>query len=242
MAEIGMCFQAPLVRAFLAGRKSQTRRSLSAARCLVDGWGYSEKRWAAMDWDWSTASIDTDPRADYDTEPHVVVMSRADGTKHVITPRPKAGDRMWVRETWSYTTGTLDEARAITEDIMSGTALNYRATFIDDYVAGGMSRKDATEVETWETWRPSIHMPRWAARIERDIVGLRFERLHDISEADALAEGIHERGDGFRQFGEFVSMDAVGLFRTVWESIHGAGSWDANPMLLVYDFAEVRHG
>lgn len=234
MADIGMCFQAPLVRAFLAGHKSQTRRTLSAARCLVDGHGMSAKRWAAMDFDWDSATIDPGPSPAGNPGPYLKVPSRANGTTYRIYPRPQVGDRMWVRETWQAFERGWDVYKGIPKARPSNCCVLYAA----DKVDGDLG------------WRPAIHMPRWAARIERDIVGLRFERLHDISEADAKAEGVRPLGGDFDAWvgregpGDWVTPwpTAKEAFCNIWEGIHGFRSWDENPMLLVYEFAEARHG
>lgn len=106
-------------------------------------------------------------------------------------------------------------------------------------------------------WRPSIHMPRWASRITLEIAGVRVERLQDISEADAIAEGI-ERGVGFPGWYRYpLPGDSEGLaesgrlgkvptafpklaYRALWESINGPGSWDANPWVWVVEFKTVK--
>jgi len=80
-------------------------------------------------------------------------------------------------------------------------------------------------------------MPRWAARIVRDIVGVRVERLQDISEADALEEGV-----------TYNDLPNNGLdprrartwYCGLWESINGPGSWDDNPPVIVIEFAGVQ--
>jgi hypothetical protein len=228
VADIGMCFQAPLVRAFLAGHKSQTRRTLSAARCLVDGHGVSAKRWAAMDFDWECATIDPGPSPTGNAGPYLHVFSRANSTTHRIYPRPQAGDRMWVRETFAKIAG--QSVHWIDTD--------YRATYAD-----GARLGDHLGIK--KRWTPAIHMPREAARIERDIVGLRFERLHNISEADAMAEGVERHASGhWNDYGDQTGLQwheaASDSFCSLWEAIHGAGSWEANPLLLVYEFAEVN--
>ena len=140
------------------------------------------------------------------------------------------GDRLWVRETFSDIYGAGGDEERRKEEVM------YRADGeTDPYVIGGR-------------WTPSIHMPRWASRILLEIVSVRVERLQDISEADAKAEGIgpHE----VRQFAIFglsateraaVYRDAaVGPFQGLWQQINGAGSWDANPWVWVVEFNRVE--
>ncbi|MEQ1663215.1 MAG: hypothetical protein ABL877_11025 [Thiobacillus sp.] len=75
-------------------------------------------------------------------------------------------------------------------------------------------------------------MPRWASRILLEIVGVRVERLQDISEADAIAEGVG--GDV-----TVTPCFAVERYRALWESINGPGSWDVNPWVWVVEFKRV---
>lgn len=89
-------------------------------------------------------------------------------------------------------------------------------------------------------WRPSIHMPRWASRITLEITNVRVERLHEITEADAVAEGVLEWEDVYKDYcadgGWFRSP--VDSFRSLWDSINtksGYG-WDVNPLVLVVSF------
>jgi len=100
-------------------------------------------------------------------------------------------------------------------------------------------------------WRPSIHMPRWAARIVRPITGVRVERLQDISEADAVAEGfqrqVQGKLEGLPLHGEGEPCDCGDAdcplsarmeFACVWNTIYadrGVG-WDANPWVVVVEF------
>ena len=115
------------------------------------------------------------------------------------------GDRLWVRETW---TGADDPAHK--------HAVHYRA-----------------DGERACRWRPSILMPRWASRITLEVTGIRIERLCDITERDALAEGCV--GDGH------VTVDARAAFKLLWGSLNakrGYG-WDANPWVWVIHFKRI---
>ena len=103
-------------------------------------------------------------------------------------PYGQPGDRLWVRETWGDCTKGAD--------IMGGTKYDapwYRAD-ADAYGLLGHDGLGAVYSEEIK-WRPSIHMPRWASRITLDITGVRVERLQDISEADAQAEGCDRLSD-----------------------------------------------
>lgn len=138
-------------------------------------------------------------------------------------PYGQPGDRLWVRETWA------NDAEAQWETQKRGAY--YRAD--DDAeetkancVAAGMPFR----------WIPSIHMPRWASRIDLLIKSARVERLQDISETDALAEGIT-----YAQLPENPqdAQRARTWYRGLWEQINGAGSWEANPWVWVVEFERV---
>lgn len=118
------------------------------------------------------------------------------------------GDRLWVREAWAKD---------------GDCPLQYRA--------GPHVADDALGVR----WRPSIHMPRWASRITLEVTEVRVQRLQDISEEDARAEGV--RGNASGPWGcEGVIED----FSDLWESIHGPGSWDANPWVAAITFKRIK--
>ena len=78
-------------------------------------------------------------------------------------------------------------------------------------------------------------MPRWASRIALEIIAIKVERLQDISEADARAEGVTPTA--FERLND--NWGGV-LYRKLWESIHGPGSWDANPWLWVIQFQRIQ--
>jgi len=119
-------------------------------------------------------------------------------------------------------------------------------------------RADGYKLEAGEKWIPSIHMLRAACRLLLEIVSVRVERLQDISEEDALAEGItcqkvitgayyaagHHEVTGERYFYEGGSDEgyesAGDAFAELWESVYGAGSWAANPWVWVVEFRRVN--
>lgn len=86
---------------------------------------------------------------------------------------------------------------------------------------------------------PSIHMPKSAARIWLEVESVRVERLQDISEDDAKAEGVISRPEGGSieySFGNSWYWDAKGAFRNLWESLYSPESWNANPFVWVVSF------
>jgi hypothetical protein len=148
-------------------------------------------------------------------------------------PYGQPGDRLWVRETTE-----IDEQRS-------------DAVVLSRYSADGapvlMSGCDDPEfngaIAHWDyprRSRPSIHMPRWASRILLDILSVRVERLNDISNEDALAEGVKASPGGMWSAapGQAGTTPRAG-YALLWESINGPGSWSANPFVWVIGFPQV---
>ena len=137
-------------------------------------------------------------------------------------PFGQPGDELWVRETW----------RPLCEfDPSPETGAAYWA---DSHA--GLERRNGDA-----KWRPSIHMPRWASRITLTVKAVRVERLQDISEADAIAEGVEltQQSQGlYYKHPSDQRMTAVAslAFQWLWESINGPDSRDANPWVWVLDF------
>lgn len=130
-------------------------------------------------------------------------------------------DRLWVRETW----GLLDTEPS---DAPERATVGYRANGVDKAPNG-----------RFQLWRPSIFMPRWASRLTLEIVRVRMERLQDISEEDAKAEGVEPMSHGFRDYSRKLDAqlgDARMSYFTLWESINGKGSWVKNLWVWVIEF------
>jgi hypothetical protein len=139
----------------------------------------------------------------------------------IACPYGQPGDRLWVRETWR---GHADEQSQLFQ-------VNYRA---DDTVRDFDSwTTPFTEKQaSWE-WVPSIFMPRWASRITLEVTAVRVERLHDISDADAIAEGCQCAGVP-------ASLTNRGAFAKLWEKINGKTyPWDSNPWVWFVEFRRV---
>jgi hypothetical protein len=142
-------------------------------------------------------------------------------------PYGQPGDRLWVRETWAW-------------DVQAQASLRD-----EDGPFAYAADPFAVQRRLCPRWRPSIHMPRWASRITLEITGVRVERLQDISEQDAMAEGIRPFGDGWGHHvhdGLHYMHRAADSFASLWESINGAGSWDTNPWVWVVEFKRIEQG
>ena len=147
------------------------------------------------------------------------------GLPHALCPYGQPGDRLWVRETWAR------------DDEDGG--LCYRADIGKVGDADDWERNRLDGVPRFR-WRPSMHMPRAASRISLEITEVRVERLQDISEDDALAEGcsstaiVHEDGEDYT--GHYASEE----YQDLWESINGPGSWDTNPWVWAVSFKRLE--
>lgn len=201
-------FSAPMVRAILAGTKTQTRRALrkqfapdavvaEVAATTPEGWQMSGH--SGLWWDDADACIDDAIRCPYG----------------------QPGDRLWVRETFMH-----EPADYCWEASVS----------IPCRPASTVYRADFPESQPGEGWTPSIHMPRSLSRITLEVTGIRVERLQDISEADAIAEGVDEWSRGALSPDGHRGLDPRDKFECLWSGINGRGSWDANPWVWCVEF------
>ena len=229
MKERPILFSAPMVRAILEWRKTQTRRVVQSIGndegfVIIDygngGWPYRSD-----DGDSTTHTIKRGGKLYLEETPHAC-------------PYGQPGDRLWVRETWQGPLLDSEEHEAQFHDdgpeaFQKPGFCAYRATDSLDAIGA-----DGNEIG----WRPSIHMPRWASRINLEITGVRVERLQDISRADAIAEGAppsHPSID--RVSSEYGFSDFLrSWYAQLWEQINGPGSWDANPWVWVVEFKRVE--
>lgn len=151
------------------------------------------------------------------------------GFQSVACPYGVPGDQLWVREQFA---GSIAYER-------HGYPLREWGNKIW-YCADGEPRSGQ-----WTRPRPSIHMPRSLSRITLELTDVRVERLQDISEADALAEGVTPKwepgcsGRLMEAIGGFSFRPAASAYADLWEQINGAGSWDANPWVWALSFKRV---
>ncbi|MAG64631.1 MAG: hypothetical protein CMK74_01975 [Pseudomonadales bacterium] len=154
-----------------------------------------------------------------------------DFTEVDIIPCPygQPGDHLWVRET-CFINGPS-----------KGSEVIYKADPLPNWEG------EETDIR----WRPSIHMPRWASRIQLEITAVRVERLQEISEEQAQAEGIERDGKmptlwkrgplhGDQNLVHVTNFPKL-AFRSIWEAINGPESWGANPWVWVVEFHRIDH-
>ena len=209
--ERSILFSAPMVRAILGGLKTQTRRVVKGS---------------------------TEFKGPYNPE-YMEAHKDSKGWAS-ICPYGSPGERLWVRETWSPSTGAVPLARVPNVDP--------RSEYPDIRVWYSCDNDRPTWAET--NWHPSIHMPRWASRICLEITGVRVERLNEISHHDALQEGLIEWSDPPRvttlHYGlnraDVWETSAPAAYKRLWSTIHaadGPNGWAANPWVWVVEFRKV---
>lgn len=220
MRERPILFSGPMVRAILAGSKTQTRRGKGLeyfSRPENDPEG------------WLCARV-ADGHA-------FMVYKHMPHERAVKCPYGQPGDRLWVRETFvqGYEYDAVqDRFRQYDEnDNELPMKTWYRATDADIRWAGD---------DGWETnvpWRPSIHMPRAACRLVLEVTRVRVERLQDISEENAMAEGCSpawlDAGDNTTVHAEAPPTYRQGFAR-LWREINGDGAWASNAWVWVVEF------
>lgn len=202
MREKPILFSEEMIRAILAGEKTQTRRVIK-------------------------------PQPKYDHFSHIGAgltglwcgyLYLDDPAWEARCPYGKTGDQLWVRETFA-TPSKWDQYKPseLLDNWLRPDQLVYKAT--ERYPDGDYYK-----------WRPSIFMPRWASRIQLQVESVRVERIQEISEKDALAEGTMHNG--------FVSktVSEVAVFKGLWDEINerrGYG-WEKNPWVWVVEFSMIQ--
>jgi hypothetical protein len=224
MTDRPILFSAPMVRALLDGRKTQTRRVLGRLRYHGPITEFGRSTTSGFDWHFRDRQMSWH---DVD-QPHLA---------NFLLPY-RIGDQVWVREAWR---GALSFDHLKPSELPRG-AVQWEADgakSFDDFAPGKL--------------RPSIFMPRWASRITLIVTDVRVERIQDISAADAITEGLRECSTGLPkdeppiwgidndagQFDPAIAAHSPQLaFRSLWDSINarrGYG-WDANPWVAALAF------
>jgi hypothetical protein len=159
-------FSGEMIRATLARRKTHTRRVIQPQPCL---WSKDN---SIVEWTHNSSTF------------YVPIEAVSILAEHCPYGRP--GDRLWVRETWGAVSRTEDPSP------LEECAIEYRADLPAGCTdqPGGWPADDARGNDEAPHWKPSIFMPRWASRITLEIMNVRVERVQDITETDAGAEGV----------------------------------------------------
>lgn len=223
MTEKPIIFSANMVRAILENRKTQTRRVIKPQpECWVDQAGYSM----------FTGPDEISFRGE----------TRNGTVEYCRKLKYQKDDLLWVRETWipdppqdgtwdyyAFTDGELYNFHALPDRFKNQKHIIYRASW------------DGVDLR----WRPSILMPRWASRITLRVTDVRVQRVQEISEEDAIAEGI-ESWYHDQYFRDYLSdsgwtRDPVDSFQSLWYSINGKKHpWSENPWVWTITFERVK--
>lgn len=242
MRERGIIFNAEMVCAILDGRKTQTRRVISDRHLhLID--------------------VASQLGECYPLECGID-HANSQSYYRYLCPFGDVGDRLWVRETFALL-GNEDDICVDWNDRIvydeKEAARIYRASCEQkdsDYglwsIPDDADWKPHTDNHKYDgTWRPSIHMPRWASRILLEITGVRVERLQDISEEDAVSEGVitaryGNKGNWLEGFyvpgGNQPHQTAKSAYSELWCSIYGVDAWYKNPWVWAIEFKQTQRG
>lgn len=216
MPELPILFTGEMVRAILGGRKTQTRRAIPIDRYGIhfiagrDDNPNDPRNWGVetVHGDWCLLADDPGDRSSY----------------ALPCPYGQPGDLLYVRETFCPVDDTSNGGRKW---------IDYRATpaYDESHPAGWDNAPDDPQALKW---RPSIHMPKWAARLWLRVTDVRVERVQEITERDALSEGFPDNGSVICEFTEVARP----WFRQLWDSLNakrGFG-WDVNPWVWIVSF------
>jgi len=177
MTERPIIFSGPMVRALLDGRKTQTRRVVRWPRGTgpCDGEWCCASRWEFKDDGWFCATCGAG----------VHPSGKPAGAEYMRCPYGVPGDTLWARESWALHERFSDVGRVV----YAATANRSWTEAHQDFPIEVVGDRKARPFQ--DGFKPSIHMPRWASRLTLTITEVRIERLQDITEADAIAEGLY---------------------------------------------------
>lgn len=205
-----------MVRALLAGQKTQTRRLLKPQPQGVPAGAYFDRYNNGRNWNFWT----------HDDKMCLGVAGAIKDTCHWRCPYGEIGDLLYVREKFA----PIERYMGIDP---GADALAAGGFYAADYPAGDLD-------DAMARWTPSILMPRKAARLTLRVYGVRVERLNDISEADSMAEGCAKSHFDYGEGRGIDVIPACDAYRDLWESINGKGSWTINPWVWVVSFEVIK--
>lgn len=246
MADRPIIFSGPMIAALLDGRKSMTRRALSRAwPVLGSSWAHKSAPWDGL----LFGHPRTEARNGYD--PHIAVpflhpddaargATWDDDGIYRVRPPYAVGDRLWVREAWrpTFLPGGVEAIEWRADQ--AWLPYDRFVARLPDYLP------DIWRRPSLNRWRPSIHMPRWASRLTLIVTAVKVERLQEISEEDARAEGVlwvpgHGEitpADLYEGYSNYLCCRQG--FEVLWSSLHGPGAWEANPWVAAISFETHR--
>ncbi|KKL77459.1 hypothetical protein LCGC14_2034700 [marine sediment metagenome] len=220
LKERPILFSGEMVRAMLEGRKTQTRRVMRVQPYWVNS-EYTGGHWMISGYE-AGECIYTGPFKPAEE----VKYGPGSCYPYSGCQYGLPGDCLWVRETWKAEKNIYESRPCV--------SVNFKAS--PDIVKVVLFEEDIfPSLSVINKWKSSIHMPRWASRINLEITAIRVERVQEISAADARAEGIYPTHP----------EDAMGLisnFHILWDSINAKRGypWVDNPWVWVVEFKRVE--
>lgn len=238
-------FSTEMVESILSGRKTQTRRRIK--------YDFNQCHWRFGGFSNGKGKVE-------DLKYNAYFKSINQEIKHIESPFGRAGDMMYIRETWRPL-GFVDEEQQFSIEFKDGTIKlieinddnsNYWITIFEGLVSimdkkGVLVCDDENERYEWDKkhvpWRPSIHMPTEIARTWLEIEDIKIQRLRQINEQDAIAEGIEKINEcGWKDY-EIPerTVNARKSFFSLWDSIFGNRASFDSPFVWVYTFKIVEN-
>jgi hypothetical protein len=210
MRELPILFKAEMHRAIRERRKTETRRLVKMPKWAEPG----------------TVEEDNDCKGG------LMAIYGKTGCFSAIKPRYQVGDRLWVKEAWAADR-CYDHLRP--SEIPVGVPIRY---LLENPSAHLFNRYKGNP--SWYKKRSPLHMPKWAARTWLEVTGVRAERLQEITEEGAIAEGVPTWDFDPQQpmtTGELGADSPYrGGFAVVWDDINEKHTWKSNPWVWVYQF------
>ncbi|MHB0550416.1 hypothetical protein [Escherichia coli] len=226
MKEHGIIFNTEMIRAILDGRKTQTRRIIKSVPTTHNFHGWIMSSTCAKDEGKAVWAIGDSPLL---KDPI-----------RLNCPLGKIGDRLWVRETWQGPLVDYENSNKLYKDPEPFQTIKNCV-----YKADGDACPEYFDADDnlRYGWKSSAQMPRWASRILLEITDIRVERLQNIREEDAVAEGVAPLHGGYWKHYQpgwtQHQLSARGSFVTLWNSINGEDAWYKNPWMWVVEFKNV---
>lgn len=236
--ERGLLFSSPMMNALLDGRKTMTRRPIKAFIPRAAEFGYTA----------------------FTPPGHISVRGYADGGAYgewFIKLPFRVGDRFYAKESWHPRVAhSHGEDACDCGDIVIRYASDQKERFISDWDLCKADPDNKWEMPSRAKWGyvSPLFMPKWAARYWGEVTSVRAERVQDISEEDARAEGIGEFAFrledcplslGYATHDDGKNMlypTARRAFEVLWNTIHGEGDFGINPFVWAITFKRVEVG
>ena len=246
-----MIFGGESILAIRDKRKLQTRRLVSSHNTIVNGYGrWSKRRWGCLDLD--HAWVDPGPSPAGNPGPYLKTDYELDGECLMarLYPQWQVGDRLWVKETWCQKVDWNGYFVVNQDGETDPSCYHYRADGYEVLCSDGDGatkwNADGTAASPWQS---PIFMSRCASRILLEVTGVRPEYLQELSQADAMLEGVTETRLPLADTKVFsllpypnklVASTPRDAYRMSWDYINGKRAmWESNPPVWVITFKPI---